>query len=305
MTEQNYLGEYHKISKLIEEIRRGKRIPLRKFDEQGVSSRTYQRFIKGDADLRLTDLAIIIEILSLSPYEATTKLCALSQTVTYKLNYFDALNKQDYKKCSHIVLEFKKYYETTSHTLGKEEAYFKVISTDLLSNPLTNVKKKEITSLDQIIYQRITNATIYTIYDLDFLCYHIVNNPSKKSFTIFPKILKMICTRQVIDLYSKRTIDQAFVMLLVIGMRMDSFEIINHARLLLTEYYSLGKSWETAVILKIADHIKNNFSDERNRGSNWLNFKESILTGLKTFLPEEDTHLFLIHIRAIEDSIIN
>ena len=58
MKQKEYM-EYRPLGEEIERIRKGKNIPLRVFDENGVSSRSYQRFVQGNSELRISDLAII------------------------------------------------------------------------------------------------------------------------------------------------------------------------------------------------------------------------------------------------------
>ena len=68
---QKNIWNIYSLGEEIERIRKGKNIPLRVFDENGVSSRSYQRFVQGNSELRISDLAIIVEILSISPMEMT------------------------------------------------------------------------------------------------------------------------------------------------------------------------------------------------------------------------------------------
>lgn len=75
-----------------------KNIPLRVFDENGVSSRSYQRFVQGNSELRISDLAIIVEILSISPMEMTEKLTPMSKTVLAKEQFNQAIFSKIFKK---------------------------------------------------------------------------------------------------------------------------------------------------------------------------------------------------------------
>ena len=93
--------EYRPLGEEIERIRKGKNIPLRVFDENGVSSRSYQRFVQGNSELRISDLAIIVEILSISPMEMTEKLTPMSKTVLAK----SSLIKQSLVKIFKKVVE--------------------------------------------------------------------------------------------------------------------------------------------------------------------------------------------------------
>ena len=54
MKQKEYM-EYRPLGEEIERIRKGKNIPLRVFDENGVSSRSYQRFVQGNSELRISD----------------------------------------------------------------------------------------------------------------------------------------------------------------------------------------------------------------------------------------------------------
>ena len=53
MKQKEYM-EYRPLGEEIERIRKGKNIPLRVFDENGVSSRSYQRFVQGNSELRIS-----------------------------------------------------------------------------------------------------------------------------------------------------------------------------------------------------------------------------------------------------------
>ena len=90
MKQKEYM-EYRPLGEEIERIRKGKNIPLRVFDENGVSSRSYQPFVQGNSELRISDLAIIVEILSISPMEMTEKLTPMSKTVLAKEQFNQAI----------------------------------------------------------------------------------------------------------------------------------------------------------------------------------------------------------------------
>ncbi len=90
MKQKEYM-EYRPLGEEIERIRKGKNIPLRVFDENGVSNRSYQRFVQGNSELRISDLAIIVEILSISPMEMTEKLTPMSKTVLAKEQFNQAI----------------------------------------------------------------------------------------------------------------------------------------------------------------------------------------------------------------------
>ena len=89
--------EYRPLGEEIERIRKGKNIPLRVFDENGVSSQSYQRFVK-EIVVRISDLAIIVEILSISPMEMTEKLTPMSKTVLAKEQFNQAIFSKIFKK---------------------------------------------------------------------------------------------------------------------------------------------------------------------------------------------------------------
>ena len=97
MKQKEYM-EYRPLGEEIERIRKGKNIPLRVFDENGVSSRSYQRFVQGNSELRISDLAIIVEILSISPMEMTEKLTPMSKTVLAKEQFNQAIFSKIFKK---------------------------------------------------------------------------------------------------------------------------------------------------------------------------------------------------------------
>ncbi|EJY7262637.1 hypothetical protein OHD70_002617, partial [Enterococcus faecalis] len=147
--------EYRPLGEEIERIRKGKNIPLRVFDENGVSSRSYQRFVQGNSELRISDLAIIVEILSISPMEMTEKLTPMSKTVLAKEQFNQAIFSKNFQESSRIVADYRAYYDKSSFALGKQEVMYSMLALEYLFNPQTVVTKEEIIALENQILERL------------------------------------------------------------------------------------------------------------------------------------------------------
>jgi len=158
--------EYRPLGEEIERIRKGKNIPLRVFDENGVSSRSYQRFVQGNSELRISDLAIIVEILSISPMEMTEKLTPMSKTVLAKEQFNQAIFSKNFQESSRIVADYRAYYDKSSFALGKQEVMYSMLALEYLFNPQTVVTKEEIIALENQILERLINADVYTIFSI-------------------------------------------------------------------------------------------------------------------------------------------
>ena len=167
MKQKEYM-EYRPLGEEIERIRKGKNIPLRVFDENGVSSRSYQRFVQGNSELRISDLAIIVEILSISPMEMTEKLTPMSKTVLAKEQFNQAIFSKIFKK---VVESLQIIGRIMINRLCFRKARSNVfdVGVGISFNPQTVVTKEEIIALENQILERLINADVYTIFNLKFL----------------------------------------------------------------------------------------------------------------------------------------
>ena len=161
MKQKEYM-EYRPLGEEIERIRKGKNIPLRVFDENGVSSRSYQRFVQGNSELRISDLAIIVEILSISPMEMTEKLTPMSKTVLAKEQFNQAIFSKIFKK---VVESLQIIGRIMRNRLCFRKARSNVfdVGVGISFNPQTVVTKEEIIALENQILERLINADVYTI----------------------------------------------------------------------------------------------------------------------------------------------
>ena len=206
MKQKEYM-EYRPLGEEIERIRKGKNIPLRVFDENGVSSRSYQRFVQGNSELRISDLAIIVEILSISPMEMTEKLTPMSKTVLAKEQFNQAIFSKIFQESSRIVADYRAYYEKSSFALGKQEVMYSMLALEYLFNPQTVVTKEEIIALENQILERLINADVYTIFNLKFLALQKRWLAAVSNFVTF-RVLQSVNEREIIDIRSLEIIEQ-------------------------------------------------------------------------------------------------
>ena len=285
METQKSVDTYNLFGTYLEEIRRGKKIPLRVFDENGFSSRTYQRFVRGESDIRITDLALLVEVLSISPFECTGKLMGLSKTVTYKVDCLTAIYKKDFQRSTQLIQEFKEYIEHTSFTLGKEEALYKILSSDYLLNPTSQITKDELNKLEHQILKRVQNASIYTIYDLDFLSYLQVNGINQVSPKLFLKVLKSVNKEPLADIQSSQIVERALINMLLNSVRAKKYSTILLTIQLFESYIISDHNWYMFMWKKITDYLKNAMLKNDLTSKNWHSFKQDILSSLKLFVP--------------------
>lgn len=118
--------------------------------------------------MRISDLAIIVEILSISPMEMTEKLTPMSKTVLAKEQFNQAIFSKNFQESSRIVADYRAYYEKSSFALGKQEVMYSMLALEYLFNPQTVVTKEEIIALENQILERLINADVYTIFNLKF-----------------------------------------------------------------------------------------------------------------------------------------
>ncbi|MGX6980115.1 Rgg family transcriptional regulator ElrR [Vagococcus elongatus] len=300
MLTQKGLNEYDQFALFLEKIRKEKKIPFRIFDENGVSSRTFQRFIRGESDMRITDLAIIVEILSLSPFEITEKLVSLSKTVAYKTDCLNAIKNNDRKNTNKLILEFKKYCSNTSRTLGKQEALYKVLSADYFFNPYTLTSKEEIMELEKKIHNRLLDASIYTIYNLDFLAYQQINAFQEFPPKLFFKVLKEISEKNILNTHSLDIIERALVKMFITSLKSREKKNIQHISEVFSTYIISEHNWYLFMWKKITSFVNQSIKYQEVNKDSWLNFKNSILSALTIFIPTSQTDYIQTQLDEIE-----
>ncbi|OJG73746.1 hypothetical protein RV11_GL000112 [Enterococcus phoeniculicola] len=305
MKTQKNIDEYSLFGTYLEEIRRGKKIPLRVFDENGISSRTFQRFVKEESDIRITDLALLIEILSLSPFECTEKLMGLSTTVTYKIDCLSLIYKKDFQHSTPLIKEFKEYIQTTTFTLGKEEALYKILSSDYLLNPDSEVSENEINSLEHRILKRLQNATVYTLYDLDFLSYQQLNGINQVSPKLFLKVLKMVNKTPLTDVQSNQIVERALISMLINSVRTKKYSNVLLTTQLFESYVISEHNWYMFMWKKIAEYIKKGMQKKELTQNKWDIFKQEILSSLSIFVPHTQINHIQNQLTLLESYLLD
>lgn len=235
MKQKEYM-EYRPLGEEIERIRKGKNIPLRVFDENGVSSRSYQRFVQGNSELRISDLAIIVEILSISPMEMTEKLTPMSKTVLAKEQFNQAIFSKNFQESSRIVADYRAYYDKSSFALGKQEVMYSMLALEYLFNPQTVVTKEEIIALENQILERLINADVYTIFNLKFLA--LQKNVGLQPFptSLLFRVLQSVNEREIIDIRSLEIIEQVIIDFLFAAIVSQNVPHILHVLSMFKEY---------------------------------------------------------------------
>ena len=112
--------------------------------------------------MRISDLAIIVEILSISPMEMTEKLTPMSKTVLAKEQFNQAIFSKIFKK---VVESLQIIGRIMRNRLCFRKARSNVfdVGVGISFNPQTVVTKEEIIALENQILERLINADVYTI----------------------------------------------------------------------------------------------------------------------------------------------
>ena len=288
MKQKEYM-EYRPLGEEIERIRKGKNIPLRVFDENGVSSRSYQRFVQGNSELRISDLAIIVEILSISPMEMTEKLTPMSKTVLAKEQFNQAIFSKNFQESSRIVADYRAYYDKSSFALGKQEVMYSMLALEYLFNPQTVVTKEEIIALENQILERLINADVYTIFNLKFLA--LQKNVGLQPFptSLLFRVLQSVNEREIID----------FLFAAIVSQNVPH---ILHVLSMFKEYEVDENNWRMILWKKIAEKIEMILTNEEIF-ADWSIFKEQILLSITLFLPKAKQEFFAGQLEKIEDSL--
>jgi len=284
--------EYRPLGEEIERIRKGKNIPLRVFDENGVSSRSYQRFVQGNSELRISDLAIIVEILSISPMEMTEKLTPMSKTVLAKEQFNQAIFSKNFQESSRIVADYRAYYDKSSFALGKQEVMYSMLALEYLFNPQTVVTKEEIIALENQILERLINADVYTIFNLKFLA--LQKNVGLQPFptSLLFRVLQSVNEREIIDIRSLEIIEQVIIDFLFAAIVSQNVPHILHVLSMFKEYEVGENNWRMILWKKIAEKIEMILTNEEIF-ADWSIFKEQILLSITLFYQKPNKNFLL------------
>ena len=291
---------YHKIGKICKSMDVSYRhVDL---DENGVSSRSYQRFVQGNSELRISDLAIIVEILSISPMEMTEKLTPMSKTVLAKEQFNQAIFSKNFQESSRIVADYRAYYDKSSFALGKQEVMYSMLALEYLFNPQTVVTKEEIIALENQILERLINADVYTIFNLKFLA--LQKNVGLQPFptSLLFRVLQSVNEREIIDICSLEIIEQVIIDFLFAAIVSQNVPHILHVLSMFKEYEVGENNWRMILWKKIAEKIEMILTNEEIF-ADWSIFKEQILLSITLFLPKAKQEFFAGQLEKIEDSL--
>ncbi|MGL4644387.1 MAG: hypothetical protein ACRCVH_08715 [Vagococcus fluvialis] len=301
---QKSMDSYNSFGQYLEDVRVGKNIPLRIFDENGLSSRTFQRIVKGESDIKLSDLSLLVEILSIPPFESTTKLMNLSKTVSYKKKCITLIYESKFSESSKLIYEFKDYIKTSTYTIGKEEALYKVLSLDYLFNPNSEVTKDEIKLLELKIYNRIQNVSIYTVYDLDFLSYQQINNITSGDTKLFLKVLNSVNKEPLVDIHSVQIVEQAMISIFLESLKRNNFRKFKLATEIFENYKITDNNWYMFVWKKIVNFLKLEVKKDDFDIIKFKQFKNNILLAVKEIAPPMQSRIIIFHFSLIETYLL-
>lgn len=303
MKQKEYM-EYRPLGEEIERIRKGKNIPLRVLDENGVSSRTYQRIVAGDSDIRISDLAIIVEILSISPMEMAETLTPLSKTMIAKKQFNQAIFNQKFEKSNAILVDFREYCEKTSFTLGKQDVFYSMLAMEYMFNPKTTVTKEEILPLETQILERLKDAEVYTVFNLKFLALQKNLGLQPTPTSLFLRMIRSINQKEIVDIHSQEVIEKAMIDFFIgsinEGKRSNIFIMIETFKV-----YSIRPSnWWMVIWKNIAHEVEEFFTKDSSNLEDYQQFKKELLETFAKFLPEEQHNLLALNLETIEKGLI-
>ena len=159
--------------------------------------------------MRISDLAIIVEILSISPMEMTEKLTPMSKTVLAKEQFNQAIFSKIFKK---VVESLQIIGRIMRNRLCFRKARSNVfdVGVGISFNPQTVVTKEEIIALENQILERLINADVYTIFNLKFLALQKRWLAAVSNFVTF-RVLQSVNEREIIDIRSLEIIEQVII----------------------------------------------------------------------------------------------
>ncbi|MGO3372447.1 hypothetical protein [Pseudolactococcus laudensis] len=304
MIKQSSFNEYQNFGKYIDDVRRAKKVPYRVFEANGVSSRTFQRVVAGESDMAVSDLAIIVEILCLSPLEVNLEVENQSMTVQYRNKFVSAIQTQKFEEAERIYGLFKEYTTTTSVSLGKLYVLYMMQGMSLLHNPKTNITKAEALDNENKIIKQLNKSEIYTLFDLEFLAMQNLLGLQKMDFSLVKEIL-VITEFVIADYRTKNLLEDFFLHIVIANLQTRNvtnlFEIIK----IINKLYSQNKDWFFLFLKKCALLIENQMINPKDE-----QFKENLLQLRYAFtvlfpnesFPRIEYFLDQLEINLIEDN---
>ncbi|MGO2244672.1 MAG: hypothetical protein ACTH4H_05565 [Pseudolactococcus laudensis] len=304
MIKQSSFNEYQNFGKYIDDVRRAKKVPYRVFEANGVSSRTFQRVVTGESDMAVSDLAIIVEILCLSPLEVNLEVENQSMTVQYRNKFVSAIQTQKFEEAERIYGLFKEYTTTTSVSLGKLYVLYMMQGMSLLHNPKTNITKAEALDNENKIIKQLNKSEIYTLFDLEFLAMQNLLGLQKMDFSLVKEIL-VITEFVIADYRTKNLLEDFFLHIVIANLQTRNVTNLFEILKIINKLYSQNKDWFFLFLKKCALLIENQMINPKDE-----QFKENLLQLRYAFtvlfpnesFPRIEYFLDQLEINLIEDN---
>ncbi|MBR2763280.1 MAG: hypothetical protein ACTID1_08260 [Pseudolactococcus laudensis] len=304
MIKQSSFNEYQNFGKYIDDVRRAKKVPYRVFEANGVSSRTFQRVVAGESDMAVSDLAIIVEILCLSPLEVNLEVENQSMTVQYRNKFVSAIQTQKFEEAERIYGLFKEYTTTTSVSLGKLYVLYMMQGMSLLHNPKTNITKAEALDNENKIIKQLNKSEIYTLFDLEFLAMQNLLGLQKMDFSLVKEIL-VITEFVIADYRTKNLLEDFFLHIVIANLQTRNVTNLFEILKIINKLYSQNKDWFFLFLKKCALLIENQMINPKDE-----QFKENLLQLRYAFtvlfpnesFPRIEYFLDQLEINLIEDN---
>lgn len=258
MYEQKKLEEYKSLGYYLEKIRKGKHIPYRVFKENGLSVSTYQRVVKEEADLKLSDLAIITEVLCLSPLEVNMEAENASLTVSYRKRFIQFLETGEFEEAQRVYKGFREYIDSTSFTLGKLSVMYMFQALLLLHHPQTIVTKEEALATENKILKRLEEAEVFTLFDIEFLALQYQLNLQRMDSNLFLRLLRETDI-QMTDFRTKLVLDNFFIQFTLTVLEQKRMKEFNVFKKIISDKEFFHSDWFLSVFKRTLDTLEKGF----------------------------------------------
>ncbi|MCL2113127.1 MAG: hypothetical protein FWH31_04155 [Streptococcaceae bacterium] len=256
MVKQNELKEYRNIGEYLNIVRIGKHIPYRIFEENGLSVKTFQRVVNGEADIRLSDLSIICEILSLSPIEVNLEAEKSSLTVAYRKRFMEKLNQGDTQETRIEFQRYIEYYNRTSFTLGKLSVLYMMQVLSYTNDHDCGIDLGDISVTEIKIIKNLKKSEIYTIFDLEFLALQSILAINKIDHDFILKVIKNVNIEKI-GLETKLILEMFLENLLLGALDNQNIRLLLEVEEIIINFEGLQSDLYVSIIKKIGKSVRN------------------------------------------------
>ncbi|MGO3298606.1 MAG: hypothetical protein ACTILJ_07435 [Pseudolactococcus laudensis] len=254
--------------------------------------------------MAVSDLAIIVEILCLSPLEVNLEVENQSMTVQYRNKFVSAIQTQKFEEAERIYGLFKEYTTTTSVSLGKLYVLYMMQGMSLLHNPKTNITKAEALDNENKIIKQLNKSEIYTLFDLEFLAMQNLLGLQKMDFSLVKEIL-VITEFVIADYRTKNLLEDFFLHIVIANLQTRNVTNLFEILKIINKLYSQNKDWFFLFLKKCALLIENQMINPKDE-----QFKENLLQLRYAFtvlfpnesFPRIEYFLDQLEINLIEDN---